>query len=293
MMLKAKQKGFTLLELLVVITLLAILAVGALVAYDGVGDNAQATAAANNTAGADRAIRTYRAIALKYPSQWDNLVAQNGAAPDFLADETKAAFAKVNLGAFAATVAPKLAAVGIEDIQTRVASGTTLNIDPNLQHNEGAVGTDATEEAVGSLTNISVMPSYNGAACTIGGQAIAKLDGTALSAADGARLNVIHDNLEDDACHFVVAVGFGHDAAHSTADSSVAVSTAPTYVSKNINPAKHYARYVALFHMGTADEDGATPQNVTAADLKAKPTLLAVVDTEGKMIDESIAKMNP
>ncbi|PPD51502.1 MAG: hypothetical protein CTY12_07715 [Methylotenera sp.] len=33
MMLKAKQKGFTLLELLVVITLLAI-SVGALVAYD-------------------------------------------------------------------------------------------------------------------------------------------------------------------------------------------------------------------------------------------------------------------
>ena len=50
MMLKAKQKGFTLLELLVVITLLAILSVGALVAYDGLTEKAQASATSNNTA---------------------------------------------------------------------------------------------------------------------------------------------------------------------------------------------------------------------------------------------------
>lgn len=39
--LRADQGGFTLLELLVVITLIAALAVGALIAYDGVGDKAR------------------------------------------------------------------------------------------------------------------------------------------------------------------------------------------------------------------------------------------------------------
>lgn len=288
---KAKQKGFTLLELLVVITLLAVLSVGALVAYDGVGDNAQATAAANNTAGADRAIRTYRAIELKYPSQFDNLVAKDGTTPDFLATSTQEAFAKVTLpGAFASAVGARLEAVGIDDLQTRLAAAATADVDPNLQHNEGAAGAAVTEEPVVGLTNISVMPAFTTAVCTIGAAAITKLDGNAPTAADSARLNIINDFLEDDECHFVIAVGFGHDAAHSTADSAVAISTAPTYVSKTINPATNYARYVALFHMGT--EDG-TPGDVTLADLKAKPTLIAIVDTEGKVIDESIASMNP
>ncbi|MDO9283105.1 MAG: type II secretion system protein, partial [Methylotenera sp.] len=73
MMLQSKQKGFTLLELLVVITLLAVLSVGALVAYEGVGETAEATAAANNTVTSDRAIRNYRAVTGAYPEQWDNL----------------------------------------------------------------------------------------------------------------------------------------------------------------------------------------------------------------------------
>src|SRR5690606_3113591 len=56
--------------LLVVITLLALLSVGALVAYDGVGDNASATAAANNMTTTDRTIRQYVAVTGNFPNQW-------------------------------------------------------------------------------------------------------------------------------------------------------------------------------------------------------------------------------
>src|SRR5690554_3896996 len=71
--LQAKQKGFTLLELLVVITLLAILATGALVAYDGAGEKAQSSKAANTIAVLDQGVRAYRAVSQSYPDQWDNL----------------------------------------------------------------------------------------------------------------------------------------------------------------------------------------------------------------------------
>jgi len=67
-----KQQGFTLLELLVVITLLAVLAVGALVAYDDVGDKAEASAAANSAVGTDTALRQFKAVTNVYPNQWDN-----------------------------------------------------------------------------------------------------------------------------------------------------------------------------------------------------------------------------
>src|SRR5690606_23363893 len=73
MMLQTKQKGFTLLELLVVITLLALLSVGALVAYDGIDENASSATEANNMQVADRTIRQYIAVTGNYPNQWDVL----------------------------------------------------------------------------------------------------------------------------------------------------------------------------------------------------------------------------
>lgn len=305
---KMKQKGFTLLELLVVITLLAVLSLGALVAYEGIGENAQATAAANNTSGADRAIRNYRAVTQNYPDQWDMLVTTAGETPDFLAPATQATIANLALpvsaaaGDFRNLVDTRLLGLGITELQARTVATSTAGVEPNLQHNEGAVGlvnlTDVVEDDVDAFTNFSVLPSWSAAGtCTIGGVAMpaTAIDGTtAIDSNSGLRQNLINDYLGSDECHFVLALGFGHDAAHSTNNSSVAISTAPTYVSKNINPAKNYARYIALFHMGGDNEnDGVEDGLVTADELFAKPRLLAVVDTEGRAIDQNIAAQNP
>lgn len=307
-MLKATQKGFTLLELLVVITLLAILSVGALVAYEGIGDNAQATAAANNTAGADRAIRNFKAVTLNYPNQWDNLSATAAVAPystTQLVDATQETFGTFVLPAlatpFRAAFNAAFDAVGIEEIQQVVT--VAAGVEPNVQHNEGA-NPGAQEIAINAagFTHVSIVPSIEvtglagiaGTACTAGGANISAAwalgDKIALDNAYGLKLNVINDSLETDECQFVVALGFGHDAAHSTSGTSVAISTAPTFVSKNVNPANNYARYVALFHMGT---DGDADQDIDATELFSKPRLLAVIDTEGNAIDANIAKQNP
>lgn len=313
---KAKQKGFTLLELLVVITLLAILSVGALVAYEGIGDTAQATAASNNTARTDQAIRNFRAVTQSYPDQWDNLVEVGGTLPTFMNQDVMGTF----LAALPITVPAAdnngmdrliraLNNVGIEELQSRLIAGPTVGVEPNLQHNEGALGvaaaTDVQEEALlipdagGTATltddavgtaNIAVLPTFGAAACTATTAAItppaARLDGVAVSAADQQRMNAINDGLEDDQCNLVVALGFGHDAAHSTNGSSVAISTAPTFVSRNINPTVNYARYIALFHVAAdADENG----NIEDAEVFDRARLVAVVDTEGRVIDENIA----
>lgn len=295
-MLKSKQKGFTLLELLVVITLLAVLSVGALVAYEGIGDNAQATAASNNTAGTDRAIRNFKAVTLNYPDQFDNLVVTAGGAPDILSEETKALLVDWTLpaaGAFKTALATNLANVGLNAVQTLPVAAAVAGVEPNLQHNEGA-NPAAVQTLISAETHLSILPTFGTAACSVNGVALplAKIDTatTAVTAADGLRQNVINDNLESDECQLILALGFGHDAAHSTSGSSVAISTAPTYVSKDINPATNYARYIALFHAG-ADGDG--DNDIVQAELLARPNLIAVMDTEGHIIDENIANQNP
>jgi len=227
-----------------------------------------------------------------------------GATPAFLHADTQAAFGVMSApaaGAFKTKFDAGFDAVGITELQARIIAGATPNVDPNLQHNEGALGTaaltDVVEDDFNNFAFYSILPTFGTAACTINGAApvvFTKLSGAAFAAADAQRQNVINDYLGADECHLVLALGFGHDAAHSTNNSSVAIATAPTFVSKDINPAKNYARYVALFHVGGDGEDGSVEDNnISTAELFTKPRLLAVVDTAGNVIDENIAKQNP
>lgn len=297
-----KQQGFTLLELLVVITLLAVLSVGALVAYEGIGDNAQATAAANNTGTVDSVIRTYKAVSLNYPDQWDNLSNAAAASPydaTQVAAATQTAFGDwaIPAASGAGTVRTKLIdafnAVGINAIQqvTTAAAG----VAPNLQHNEGSNPTGAAEVLLSNaaLQHISILPFGNDAtnlpvpACKAGGVAINQNYAGDNTTNFAAKANSINDSLQTDECQLVIALGFGHDAAHSTAGSPAAIVTAASYSSKNVNPANNYARYVALFHMGT---DGDGDGDIVATEMHNKPHLLAIVDTEGNSIDANLAK---
>ena len=317
-----KEKGFTLLELLVVVAIIAILSTGALLAYEGLTDKAQAASAANNTATADQSIRHYRALTQNFPDQWDNLLVASGE------DEAGAAVAVVGtdgapldmmnnesrewLSSFALdgngledTIVAAFEEVGIEEIQARLNEVSSAGIEPNLQHNEGAVAAatagaaDVAELTLANLTNVAIVPSGDGA-CTYGTVAQANYldtvdeDGTVVAgvapgAEAGQLLNKINDAIEDDECNLVIAFGFGHDAAHSTQGSDVAITTPPTFVSEDTNPNENYARYIALFHVGQDSELGATDDDIEVAEIFEKPRLLAVVDTEGNVISESIA----
>lgn len=305
-----KQQGFTLLELLVVITLLAVLSVGALIAYEGVGDNAQATAAANNTVTADRMLRNYRAVTGEYPNQWDLLSDSDGGAVVTLYDDPNGTDDTV--AAFGEWVAPvanttliavrdALEEVGIDEFQAIPnANNTTAaltGIAPNLAHNESSgsaadeIEMDAFNFGGVAMTNVplSIMPSGTAAGCTAGTISIAApYVGTART--DSQNLNLVSDALEADECHLVIAVGFGHDVPGTTIDSSVAIAGAPTYTSRDINPATNYARYIALFHVGTDGSDGSTPDGaITAGEIRNTARLIGVVDPLGRPLDTAIA----
>lgn len=303
------QQGFTLLELLVVITLLAVLSVGALVAYDGSTESAQSAATATNVRAADQAIRAYRVATNRFPSQLDNLVTDTGVAPAFLAEVTRAAFANLPLAdanPIKATLLTNLQNVGIGAVQMRTTATTTAGVAPNLQHNEGAAGADAVELVLSdpadatAFDNVAILPSWGGdgggTSCSAGAVAfpVNKLATTvtALSAADGRRQNVINDSMEDDVCQLVLAFGFGHDAAHSTTGSPAAIASAPTFINNNINPSTNYARYVALFQVGRDGANGgAVDENIAVGELFT-PRLVAVVDPQGRPLDEAISSAN-
>lgn len=319
-----KEKGFTLLELLVVVSIIAILSSGALLAYEGLTDKAQAATASNNTATADQSIRNYRAVTQAYPNQWDNLVAAggvdedgtafpntdgDGVAPDIMNNESRTYLAAFGLAAsgLAAEVVEAFDEVGVEEVQTRLTLVTTPDVEPNLQHNEGAVALedldatpDVAELLLDGLTNVAIVPTGDGT-CTYGGAAgpatyLSTLDedgnvvaGGAVGVEAGQKMNAINDSIGSTDCNLVVAFGFGHDAAHDTANSSVAIATAPTYISQNTNPNENYARYVALFNVG-ADSNG--DGDVEAGEIFEKARLLAVLDTEGNVIDQNVANAN-
>lgn len=305
-----KQKGFTLLELLVVITLLAVLAVGALVAYDGIGENAESTAAAFNAGSLDRAVRNYRAVEQAYPNQWDNLAqpttgeAAGGNASSFLADETKDVFGAWNVAGSSSAVRDAFYNVvlnvwGMDEIQHVFT--TNPNVTPGKQHNEGSnVGNGTTTGALetdfkdGEFNYISIVPSVNGAnpgaGCQVGGVSVSStFEGATTGLPLAQRLNAMNDAMGIERCHLVVALGFGGDAASSTSRSSASIVGAPSFSSKTINPANNYARYIGLFHVARTS-DGASNVTIDQSDFFPRPKLIAFVDPAGNPIDVNAAK---
>lgn len=282
--LQAKQKGFTLLELLVVITLLAILATGALVAYDGAGEKAQSSKAANTIAVLDQGVRAYRAVAQAYPNQWDNLsdpVAVGGigsndnnpllpkALDDILGSFDIAAAMSADLGIDLEDYFEDN--FGMDEIQHVFGTGIGDRgvVEPNRAHNEGtnppdasgngAVETEYSDFGTGNLASgtpqyISILASSafdkdNDAqrlACTVGGT-VDITQTWAGNDADPLRINSINDALSTERCNLVLALGFGGDAAQSTVNSAAGVIQAPTYSSAAVNPAENYSRYIGLF----------------------------------------------
>lgn len=287
--LQAKQKGFTLLELLVVIALLAVIATGALIAYENVGDNAQAAAGANSAATIDRAIRTFKAVEGVYPNQWDNLaVSTTNSAVPFLPSASLSFLGSWDISgaASALPIASALSNSGINEIQNITTTDELpAGIAPNRAFNESTYANAREIEMIDDDDGtFDEMPDFLSA---IPNEVCASFDGYPLAAFDGTDSNSnsiqnrYADLLEGDECHAVVALGFGGDAAASTALSNVAIAQSPTYARQNVvDPNSEYSRFIGLFVVATEDED-----NLGQFEYLDSARLLAVIATDGENID--------
>lgn len=292
-----KQQGFTLLELLVVITLLAVLAVGALVAYDGVGDKAEAAAAANANVNVDNMIRQYKAVSSAYPNQWDSLAAANGSLIDALPAKLKTILAPVTTATDLDLIAGSLGKSGINELQfwNLDTASSNSGVLPNLAHNESFNSGNADEVEFFDAGN--VVPGELQAIAALKGLSGCQLSGAAAAAvfdqADNVLQNRYNDKLEDDECHLVVALGFGSDAAASTTGASVQIGKAPSFSKtdsanpeNNVNPNTQYTRYVGLFLVAS---DGNDDNDITSDEYLDKARLIAMIAPDGTVSDENLA----
>lgn len=341
--LQNKQGGFTLLELLVVITLLATLATAALVAYDGIGENAADASAATSLTTLEGTLRNYRVIEGEYPEQFDSLAnadagtVTTGGVLKLLAPETQTFLGQLVIpqasanstdptadanAAVTHAIADALREAGFEELQA-VVGATDWNVGyvPNLAMNEsyteytaltvtndakgselafpeldadGAIRFD--EGTIGATgVGLSIVPTgwdNAGVASTCQVYAANDLSKPFVGAnvTDSTKLNLISDALGSDECNLVVALGIGKEVPGATLGKAVEIGQVPTVGTNNVNPKNNYARAIALFHVGQDDLiNGATAGTIEASEIFTKARLIAVVDPEGRTIDQIVA----
>jgi prepilin-type N-terminal cleavage/methylation domain-containing protein len=325
--LQAKQKGFTLLELLVVITLLATLSTAALVAYDNVGENARDASAATSVNTLEGSLRNYRSIVGEYPEQFDSLANADADAggtlgtTKLMSDETKSFFGQLvipNANAIVTTggtltdaIADSLREAGLEELQAVIGS-TDWNEGyvPNLAMNESysEVNTSPGSElafpeiktngiityddaVVTTNVALSIVPSggdgTNGCQVYAAGDLTSPFNGTPVT--NNSILNLISDGMDSAGCDLVVAVGIGKEVPGATLGQAVEIAQVPTVGTNNINPRDNYARAIALFQVASDDDTAGTVGTIEIGEVFEKARLIAVVDAEGRTIDQIAA----
>jgi len=182
--------------------------------------------------------------------------------------------------------AQALANSGINEVQN-ITSFDDLpdGLAPNRAHNESTYTNAREVEMIddddgdfGEVPNvISVVP--NKVCADFDGYPQNTFDNTVFTSNE--LQNRYADLLEGDECHAVVALGFGGDAAASTALSNVAIAQSPTYARQNVvDPNTEYSRFIGLFVVGVEDEDA--PGEFEYLD---SARLLAVIAPDGENID--------
>lgn len=330
--LQAKQGGFTLLELLVVITLLATLATAALVAYEGIGENAQDVASANNILAAESSIRNYRAVENVYPNQWDNLANLDGTTPGttgtepLLADATKAFLgqwvttpaATLAGGTVLEAVVQALGAVGIDELQTLDETTTYTNAIPNLSWNESAPGLTA-----GGASELEfVFDPVTGAATDIQWDEVTRLgspvalsivpsggddetEAASTCTADGATISTAYDGtttVNDNSTLNLINDALSDDKCSLVIAVGFGKDVPGTTIDSRVaigqaptagtENVNPATNYARYIALFQVAEDEDNSATIDANEVFSKARLIGVVDPEGRTLDAAIAGAN-
>jgi prepilin-type N-terminal cleavage/methylation domain-containing protein len=310
--LKNKQGGFTLLELLVVVAILASLAGALMVAYDGLGEKADSATASHSLAAIDQGVRTFRVVTKSYPNELDDLAVSATAGITLLGTEAREKFTGFQLSSdmvnsltnAGVTRVRKIAAADNALITNTTATPAAVSNPetPNWVFNLPAAGgisggaltgplALASPAVAGTSTDIVSIVANDAAGATTCADTNTAFDTTVQT--DAHRLTEMA-GLRNDQCHVVVALGLGNNStliSNEIGAHAAGFSEAPTYPKLG---SREYARYLALFHVASDTTD---PTGLLAADGIFSPNevngtakFVGVIDTNGDPLDEELAE---
>lgn len=303
------QAGFTLLELLVVVAVLAVIAGGLLVSYDGLEAKSSKGQAAFNLAAIDKGVRTFKVVSGSFPNELDSLLTDGLSVPTCAAGTTCTATGATAAGAgtagsgFYAGLHSNLQGA---DSNVLIADGKLglyelTAADVTALNNAGISRIrqiDDATNAIGSIPNrdFDDAPRGKGVAATMAaGMVVPVVESEGLGAAtactapfDGAcnRLNDIA-GLDPSIQHVVVAFGLGNNSSivsDQGGGNAANFSEAPFYtdVAKN-----QYGRFVVLFHLASDTNGDGT---IAAGERFSSARFIGVIDSKGDWLDEEYAE---
>ncbi|NRA56395.1 MAG: type II secretion system protein [Gammaproteobacteria bacterium] len=294
--LKAKQAGFTLLELLVVVAILAAIAGTASIALQDTDARASAAAHVTMMDELNKGIRTFRVLNKNVlPTGFDSILQtplSDGSDLASAALLSVAAIEDVAVTTLPVTVAAVMAAGGINSLQYAGLDQTPEGSVVTCIDLEAVIASRANAVVAG---NIFMSPAANGCGYTVSfdedGQIVG---GTADSTTQVAIWNGGYERVMGgsgqgfDAAAYagddrpaLMAVGLGPSSNLFNANDLGGMTTVPVY--RHVSGTQ-YNRFVALFNIGTLSSDGAT---ITAND---QVSLTAIVDGAGDTKEEELGE---
>jgi prepilin-type N-terminal cleavage/methylation domain-containing protein len=284
-----RQSGFTLLELVVVVAIIATIGGALLVAYDGLDARASKAQATFNLAAIDKGVRTFKVVSGAYPNNLDSVVvagttltsADVASAGGFMNSlhsnmegvdgDTATADGKLAFYTLTANAALALQNAGISNLRAPTTTNTSGLSIPNraLDDPSRGLGTNVT---VAAGLVVPIVESLNFGANTSGGiQRLRDISGLATNIG-----------------HVVVALAVGNNAtivSDATGANSANFAEAPFYtdVAKN-----EYGRFFALFHVG--DDNNTDGDIDDSGETFSRARFIGVIDSKGDWLDEEYAE---
>jgi prepilin-type N-terminal cleavage/methylation domain-containing protein len=303
--LKAKQGGFTLLELLVVVAILAAIAGTASIALQDTDARASAAAHVTMMDELNKGIRTYRVLNKNtYPNRFDSLLGSTGlASAATFPSNGLVAIDDIGKLALTESAIDKLKDLGITELQY-------LDFDNVADFDEDGTATDCADANITTTiasrsnhvvsNNIFLTPKANGCGETValatghlvsiwtgGYERIYGGDGAAYdvagSATDGTDVATKGATITTgfSTAPVVMAVGLGPSSNLFNANELGGMTTVPSY--RHVSE-QQYGRFIALFEIGTFT---GTDAAYTVAD---QVNLVAIVDGAGDTKEEELGE---
>ncbi len=291
-----KQSGFTLLELVIVIAILAVIGGAALVAYDGLDKKAAKSQATFNLAAIDKGVRMSKVITGNYPDDLD-LVVQSDST---LADPTGNAAVSADTGGFFSRVPRSIEGTdndqstgdGLFSFYPLTAEMVTAFDEVGIDSFRGI--TIANDTASVSLANRAFdnTPTGVGAEVAVSNGLVVPIIKTLNHGAANSNDLAAITGLDASTAHIVVALGLGNNSSIVSDDINVNsgnFSEAPFYSDL---ASTEYGRFYLLFHIASDTAGGATADEIDANEVFSEARFVGVIDAEGNWLDQEFADAN-